>query len=66
VLTIENVLASLLAKEKEQRQRKEQEQRQRLPRPAGSEPTTSLAQWVRDGMDIECQQYVFFRQQKVS
>ncbi|KAJ7856109.1 hypothetical protein B0H14DRAFT_3644060 [Mycena olivaceomarginata] len=48
VLTIENMLASLLAKE--------QEQRQRLPRAAGSEPTTSLAQWVRDGMDIECQQ----------
>ncbi|KAJ7833263.1 hypothetical protein B0H14DRAFT_2364385 [Mycena olivaceomarginata] len=56
VLTIENVLASLLAEE--------QEQWQRLPRAAGSEPTTSLAQWVRDGMDIECQQYVFFRQQK--
>ncbi|KAJ7840695.1 hypothetical protein B0H14DRAFT_3457899 [Mycena olivaceomarginata] len=48
VLTIENVLASLLAEE--------QEQRQRLPRAAGSEPTTSLAQWVRDGMDIERQQ----------
>jgi hypothetical protein len=58
VLTIENVLASLLAEE--------QEQRQRLLRAAGSEPTTSLAQWVRDGMDIERQQYVFFRQQKVS
>ncbi|KAJ7791085.1 hypothetical protein B0H14DRAFT_2395978 [Mycena olivaceomarginata] len=50
VLTIENVLASLLTEE--------QEQRQRLPRAAGSEPTTLLAQWVRDGMDIECQQYV--------
>ncbi|KAJ7328299.1 hypothetical protein DFH08DRAFT_815803 [Mycena albidolilacea] len=48
VLTIENVLASLLAVE--------QEQRQRLPHAAGSEPTTSLAQWVRDGMDIERQQ----------
>ncbi|KAJ7726865.1 hypothetical protein B0H14DRAFT_2410353 [Mycena olivaceomarginata] len=32
----------------------------KLKKCTGSEPTTSLAQWVRDGMDIECQQYVFF------
>ncbi|KAJ7201539.1 hypothetical protein GGX14DRAFT_571190 [Mycena pura] len=59
VLTIENVLASLLAEEREKERQS--------PRAIGSEPTASLpqwvhdgtaslAQWVHDGMDVESQQ----------
>ena len=59
VLTIENVLASLLAEEREKERQS--------PRAIESEPTASLpqwvhdgtaslAQWVHDGMDVESQQ----------
>ncbi|KAJ7127718.1 hypothetical protein C8R44DRAFT_873525 [Mycena epipterygia] len=45
VLTIESMLASLVA-----------EERQKSTREAGSEVTTSVAQWIHDGMGIERQQ----------
>ncbi|KAJ7703948.1 hypothetical protein B0H17DRAFT_1126981 [Mycena rosella] len=45
VLTIESMLASLVA-----------EEREKLTRAAGSEPTTLVAQWIHNGMDIEHQQ----------
>ncbi|KAJ6527589.1 hypothetical protein DFH09DRAFT_1414180 [Mycena vulgaris] len=45
VLTIENVLASLIAQEQAQ-----------APQVAALPPLSSVAQWMRDGMDIERQQ----------
>lgn len=45
MLTIESMLASLVA-----------EERKRSTREAGSEVTTSVAQWIHDGMGIERQQ----------
>ncbi|KAJ7651894.1 hypothetical protein B0H17DRAFT_1215108 [Mycena rosella] len=47
VLTINNVLAFLLAKEREQ---------EKSTPTAASEPTTSVARWIRDRMEIERQQ----------
>ncbi|KAJ7205382.1 hypothetical protein B0H12DRAFT_1080327 [Mycena haematopus] len=47
VLTIENVLASMIA-----------EERQNLAREDGYEATMSVAKWIHDGMTIERQQYL--------
>ncbi|KAJ7126016.1 hypothetical protein C8R44DRAFT_874401 [Mycena epipterygia] len=46
VLTIDSMLASLVAEER----------RKSAAREAGSEATTSVAQWIHDGMDIERRQ----------
>lgn len=51
VLTIENVLASMITEEREKSKRESK---------AADEAKTSVAQWIHDGITIERQQYVHY------